>query len=80
MKCTKCQYHQVINDRDPHDWFCDDDAAIVCTKLKNTHRIMNSIYPSDRSEFRIIGCAMRPYDVDKVKSPSWCPLQKRNRK
>lgn len=34
MKCTKCQYHQVINDRDPHDWFCDDDAAIVCTKIE----------------------------------------------
>ncbi len=32
--CLDCPDHEVINDRDPDDWFCDDDIAVVCKKLQ----------------------------------------------
>src|SRR4051812_3276113 len=32
--CIGCKHHEVIADPDPHDWFCDDDVAVVCTLKK----------------------------------------------
>ena len=31
IKCVDCPYHRVDNDRDPEDWFNDDDEV----RLKN---------------------------------------------
>lgn len=72
--CEECPHHQIIADTDPHDWFCDDDVAIVCKLTRNENQDKNSQYQSDRSCYKIIQCAMRPYLVKKIKIPDWCPL------
>jgi hypothetical protein len=73
--CINCEYHRIINDRDPDDWFNNDDVALVCTKLENTNKILKSKYESDRNEFEVISGSRRPYEVKKVGTPVWCPLK-----
>lgn len=73
--CLNCEFHNIINDPDPFDWFCDNDVAIVCSKLKNDNLIKNSPYLSDRNEYKIIQSSLRPYEVKNVKCPIWCPLK-----
>ena len=75
--CVKCPHHLDIADPDPHDWFCDDDRAIVCTLVKNRRRNKEkSKYQADRSEFKTVSGSCRPYEVSKVTPASWCPLLK----
>lgn len=76
--CLKCEYHQVISDPDPHDWYCQDDVAVICIKNLNSKSDKNSIYASDRTPFKVISCALRPYEVKEgsiIKTPDWCPLK-----
>lgn len=75
--CLDCPFHTVINDRDPHDWFCDDDAAVLCTKTKNDKQAMDSLYKSDHSEYKPVATSCRPYNLRKEsETPKWCPLIK----
>lgn len=77
--CIDCPKHEIINDRDPHDWFCDNDAAIICTLVKNDRRDITSKYLSNHSEFKSITTACRPYNLRKeTKIPEWCPKRKNN--
>lgn len=72
--CTKCPNHLIINDRDPHDYFCD--VAVVCTKVKNDKQDINSKYLSEHSPHRAITVACRPYNIQKESNtPQWCPLK-----
>ena len=32
--CIDCSHHHIQDDPDPHDWFCDDDVKVFCTKAK----------------------------------------------
>ena len=74
--CIDCTKHEVISDRDPDDWFCDDDIAVICTSTKNPDRDLESKYLSDRSEFRSITASCRPYNKRKeTKVPKWCPKE-----
>lgn len=64
MSCLSCEFHEVINDPDPEDWFCDDDTQVI-----------NSKYLSDRNQFKCITKSCRPYNVVKESdTPAWCPL------
>lgn len=72
--CMECSAHRVISDPDPHDWFCDDDKAVVCTETPNDKRDRTSEYSSDHSAYKVIQCGIRPYRLEKETSiPSWCP-------
>jgi hypothetical protein len=35
MKCQDCVFHKVVSDPDPHDWFCQDDVAVICHQSPN---------------------------------------------
>lgn len=75
--CIDCEFHKIINDPDPHDSFCMDDVAVVCTKMKNTKQDKDSIYAASRQEYAIITCACRPYRIRKEsEKPKSCPLEK----
>ena len=77
--CLNCPNHKVINDRDPHDWFCDDDVAVVCSEMPNIDRDPDSLYASDRNPHRVIASSCRPYNMKKESEiPEWCP--KKNKK
>jgi len=72
--CIECSSHQVIPDPDPDDWFCDDDVAVICTKVYNPNRDMTSKYKADKSEHRTITVSCRPQNIKKeTKIPPWCP-------
>jgi hypothetical protein len=73
--CLDCPFHKVIADPDPHDWFCDDDQAIICLKTKNEEQDENASYVSNRSEFKSVTNSCRPYNLKKETTiPEWCPL------
>lgn len=73
--CLDCPFHKVIADPDPHDWFCADDEAVVCTREKNENQDKNSLYAADRQEYRTVTVSCRPYNRRKESSiPKWCPL------
>jgi len=72
--CMDCSEHEVINDRDPHDWFCDDDVAVVCKLVKNEAKAYGSLHPSDWNDFKSITTGCRPYNMKKEATvPTWCP-------
>lgn len=74
--CTSCPFRSIINDRDPHDWFCDDDVALVCTKTKNDKQDKHSKYNSDQQGFKPVTTSCRPYNIEKeTRTPEWCPLK-----
>lgn len=59
MNCVDCEFHQVLKDPDPDDWFCDDDVKVLCKKAGD----------------RVITSACRPHHIrDECKTPEWCPL------
>ena len=58
--CVDCSFHREVSDPDPHDWFCDDDVKIVCTKTGKNVTVACRPY-NTRKETSI---------------PSWCPLLK----
>ena len=67
--------HQVINDRDPDDWFCDDDMAVVCTLTANPQLEPASRYLASRNPHRAVTLSCRPYKLrDESETPNWCPL------
>jgi hypothetical protein len=73
--CIQCGNHRVIPDPDPHDWFCDDDVAVVCTLVPNPKRTVISSYQADKNPHKTITVSCRPYNAEKEsKVPSWCPL------
>ena len=75
MNCIDCQFHYIIKDPDPDDWFCSDDVAVICTLTPNPERDLESKYTSDHSEFRAITRSCRPFYVKKESTtPMWCPL------
>ena len=79
--CMDCSDHEVICDPDPHDWFCDDDMAVICKLAKNPDIKPDSKYMSDRQEFRTSACSCRPYRLDKEATiPTWCPNKKKSAK
>ena len=72
--CLDCPFHKVINDSDPYDWFNQDDEAIICLKTKNPNKDLTSPHAADRSEYRHITVACRPYNLEKEADiPKWCP-------
>jgi len=72
--CMDCPSHLVIADPDPNDWFCDDDKAVVCTKVNNPHKDIASRYPANRHVNKIVSCSIRPYNLRKeTQVPDWCP-------
>jgi hypothetical protein len=76
MNCIDCENHLVINDRDPNDWFCDDDKAVVCTLTKNPKHKPDSKYLSERSQYKSVTVACRPYNIRKEsEQPEWCPIK-----
>jgi len=77
--CIDCENHEIISDKDPDDWFCDDDVAVVCKKMPNEKMNKSSKHEADHSEFRAITVGCRPYNIKKESGvPSWCPrLQKK---
>lgn len=72
--CVTCPHHRVISDRDPEDWFNDDDQAVVCSITQNPSPNPDAKYPADRSVYRRVGGSLRPYEVKNVQQPDWCPL------
>ena len=73
--CLDCPFHKIINDPDPHDWFCDDDVAVVCTKTPNDRKKDDSKYLSDLQDFKCITSSCRPYKTrEGSETPEWCPL------
>lgn len=76
--CTQCQHHTIVNDRDPDDWFCDDDVAVLCSLTPNPKIDKTSKYLSDHQAFRAITVACRPYNIQKEsQTPQWCPLKQK---
>lgn len=73
--CTKCKHHKVINDGDPHDSFCSDDVAVVCTLVKRKPNL-KSEYKVDHQEYKACTTGCRPYNITKETTPipSWCPI------
>lgn len=72
--CIECAFHRIIKDPDPYDGFCYDDVALVCTKVKNEKQNLSSKYMSDRSEYEVVSCSERPYNIGKTTPFKKCPL------
>jgi len=71
--CIDCEYHKVIEDPDPNDWFCDDDKAVVCTLEQNDTRDSDSEYASNRNPYKCITVSCRPHHIIKESTiPDWC--------
>ncbi len=73
INCIECPFHLIVADPDPYDWFNADDEAIVCKKVPKEKDI-KSTYTVDRTGFKPIDVALRPYQTKNVKSPDWCPI------
>lgn len=70
-----CPFHKVVSDPDPHDSFCSDDEAVLCTKMLPTVADQTRWYDKSRFEFKPITVSCRPYNKRKeCETPSWCPL------
>lgn len=69
--CIQCQYHKIVPDPDPDDWFNDDDEAILCTVIKSG--INDKSYSGIPYPFKMISGSNRPYETKKVEKPEWCP-------
>lgn len=74
--CMDCPSHKVIADPDPHDWFNDDDQAVLCTLTNgNPDHNPESRYHSDKQNMhRCITRSCRPYQKRaECETPDWCP-------
>lgn len=56
--CIDCQKHRVLADRDPDDWFCDDDVKVICGL--NGRAVTVACRPYNTRK--------------ECKTPTWCPL------
>jgi hypothetical protein len=75
--CLRCPHHEVIPDPDPHDWFNDDDVAVVCNLAPNPDRDPKSSRYSVRQGRRCVASSCRPTRtrlLEESAIPSWCPL------
>ena len=73
--CMDCPESSVIPDPDPDDSFCYDDCAVVCRRTQNDDRKPTSRHAADRSEYRAVTVACRPYNRRKeADRPEWCPM------
>jgi len=74
--CVQCPHHSVIADPDPHDWFNDDDVAVVCKKTEQEPDL-ESEYRADRQKHKVISSGDRPYQITEsnIQIPKWCPLK-----
>lgn len=74
--CIDCRNHRVESDRDPSDWFCDDDKCVLCT-LKSKTPNPGSTWLSDRYAHMAATVSCRPYNLRKETTPlpEWCPLR-----
>lgn len=71
--CMECNHSKVIQDPDPHDWFCDDDKAVVCDLTTNPSMDKKSDYAANRQKYRCITVSCRPYNLEKeTPIPEWC--------
>lgn len=76
LTCTQCANHKIVPDPDPHDWFCDDDCAVMCKLSEKKPVMVGSNYQCSEP---MVTVACRPYNVDKETAiPSWCPLKKKD--
>lgn len=57
--CMDCPFSSVEWDPDPYDDFCDDDQAVLCTKMRRY--VTKSCRPYQKRE--------------ECETPDWCPLQ-----
>lgn len=57
--CMDCPFHDVRPDPDPHDWFCDDDEKVYCTKANRNITVACRPY-NKRKESEV---------------PDWCPIK-----
>jgi len=74
--CIGCPDMEIIPDPDPDDWFNDDDVAVICRATSDNPKL-DSKHPADRSAFKKVTCACRPYNVKKETTiPDWCPRKK----
>lgn len=72
--CLDCRYHLQVQDSDPHDWFCDDDQAVLC-KLKPKGPDPSSIFIAEQWPYKAVTVGCRPYNLKKeAKIPDWCPF------
>lgn len=73
--CMDCPESSVIPDPDTEDWFCDDDCAVVCRKTPNDEQKLTSKHAAERSEYRAVTVACRPYNRRReADRPEWCPM------
>lgn len=74
MNCLDCPFHWRINDRDPDDWFNDDDEAVLCKKSPKSAN-PNSRRHTEQQPFRVVTSSARPYRTrQESETPAWCPL------
>ena len=71
--CTQCEFHKVVPDPDPEDWFNDDDEAILCTLIKGGGH--DKSFGGEPYLFKMISGSLRPYETKKVEKPEWCPYK-----
>jgi hypothetical protein len=72
-----CPNHIVEADPDPHDWFCDDDQAVLCKLAENVEK-KKRWWDGFEWEFRPIIWSCRPHHKRKeCDRPEWCPLIKK---
>lgn len=72
--CMDCPNHSVEADPDPHDWFCDDDEAVLCKLSENVEK-KKRWWDGSVWEFRPITWSCRPHHKRKeCDRPEWCPL------
>jgi len=75
--CMDCPNHIVEADPDPHDWFCDDDQAVLC-KLSENVENKKRWWDGFEWEFRPVTCSCRPHHKRmECNTPEWCPLIKK---
>ena len=71
-----CPSHKVIADPDPHDWFNDDDEAVLCTLTQGNpnHNSEGEWHHEKQNEHRCITVMCRPYQKrSECETPPWCP-------
>ena len=72
--CIQCEFHKIVNDKSPDDWFNDDDEAVLCSKSSNVNFEKSAV--GDLFRYRPITVSCRPYQTEKETTPipSWCPM------
>ena len=78
--CVQCPFHERVADPDPDDWFDDDDEALLCIHPNcpvDDYTDLQREYYKKRGwieKGRVITSSERPFNINKEKVPSYCPL------